>query len=153
VRNSLIYNLTSSVKQTEYEQTATTSNRFASVHIHPFRSRETRLFDAAEKLAEEEKVVEDIAEKTLVQSHQALPYDGISNDMSRVVAAEDEGENSPLSFTDPLVKLSSTRLESQDEEPFQTSSSSSSISTNLRPRILDPVLPPTTLVEDVNLSV
>jgi len=153
VRNSLIiYNLTSSVKQTEYEQTATTSNRFASVHIHPFRSRETRLFDAAEKLAEEEKVVEDIAEKTLVQSHQALPYDGISNDMSRVVAAEDEGENSPLSFTDPLVKLSSTRLESQDEEPFQTSSSSS-ISTNLRPRILDPVLPPTNLVEDVNLSV
>ena len=68
-----------------------TNNRFATVHIHPFRSRETRLFDAAEKIVEEEKLVEDIAEKTLEQKQEQR----FSKDKSSAPRTYVDRESSP----------------------------------------------------------
>lgn len=68
-----------------------TNDRFATVHIHPFRSRETRLFDAAEKIVEEEKLVEDIAEKTLEQKEEQR----FSKDKSSAPRTYVDRESSP----------------------------------------------------------
>ena len=116
---------------------ATSTNRFATVHIHPFRSRETRLFDAAEKIVEEEKLVEDIAEKTLEQKEARDFTNGISNDRSRIVDKEEE--ESQQTYVDPDMKLSllptSIDMETQVEtNPVYESSSSSA---NLRKRVFD----------------
>ena len=115
---------------------ATSTNRFATVHIHPFRSRETRLFDAAEKIVEEEKLVEDIAEKTLEQKEARDFTNGISNDRSRIVDKEGESQQT---YVDPDMKLSllptSIDMETQVEtNPVYESSSSSA---NLRKRVFD----------------
>jgi len=62
-------------------------------HPHPFRSRETRLFDAVEKLEKEEETVEAMAEQKLMDQNITM-LDGESNSESETGSERKVGASS-----------------------------------------------------------
>ena len=75
-------------------------------HRHPFRSRETRLFDAAERIEEVEKTMEKLAEEELVQHHRTTNF----------TTTEKKKEEEEEEEHDPMENESSSYEESMRKE-------------------------------------